>query len=339
MKPREFTRIIIVQNGIPLEKFNDVLAGVRAARPASQIPHGHYQKEIGSLLEKFLMDRSSFLPAVMHRMDKVKTSAALNMNVPMAYYDLNPNLNFGHVRRPAPYTEINQSIDAIPVYRNSYAQTPVMMSPAQVEEQKLRPTLKEPHMGPVKTGLTLGALYAAYKTHGVLDTILKDPKNMALVALLAGLVAQKLDSRKPGGQENGRVKTAGFIKSFGGKIALPFVGVHLLAGHYRNQYNHGKDLNFAERYVAENPDMLSLIAPVAINYALKKHAAIELPDDIDYDIPEEDVEKIAEFSDKVSDFANAAVPGIILRGRRHSILSSIVDQAIDQKIINQFTSS
>jgi hypothetical protein len=339
MKPREFTRIIIVQNGIPLEKFDDVLAGVRAARPANQIPHGHYQKEIGSLLEKFLMDRSSFLPAVMHRMDKVKTSAALNMNVPMAYYDLNPNLNFGHVRRPAPYTEINQSIDAIPVYRNSYAQTPVMMSPAQVEEQKLRPTLKEPHMGPVKTGLTLGALYAAYKTHGVLDTILKDPKNMALVALLAGLVAQKLDSRKPGGQENGRVKTAGFIKSFGGKIALPFVGVHLLAGHYRNQYNHGKDLNFAERYVAENPDMLSLIAPVAINYALKKHAAIELPDDIDYDIPEEDVEKIAEFSDKVSDFANAAVPGIILRGRRHSILSSIVDQAIDQKIINQFTSS
>lgn len=339
MKPREFTRIIIVQNGIPLEKFNDVLAGVRAARPASQIPHGHYQKEIGSLLEKFLMDRSSFLPAVMHRMDKVKTSAALNMNVPMAYYDLNPNLNFGHVRRPAPYTEINQSIDAIPVYRNSYAQTPVMMSPAQVEEQKLRPTLKEPHMGPVKTGLTLGALYAAYKTHGVLDTILKDPKNMALVALLAGLVAQKLDSRKPGGQENGRVKTAGFVKSFGGKIALPFVGVHLLAGHYRNQYNHGKDLNFAEQYVAENPDMLSLIAPVAINYALKKHAAIELPDDIDYDIPEEDVEKIAEFSDKVSDFANAAVPGIILRGRRHSILSSIVDQVIDQKIINQFMSS
>lgn len=339
MKPREFTRIIIVQNGIPLEKFDDVLAGVRAARPANQIPHGHYQKEIGSLLEKFLMDRSSFLPAVMHRMDKVKTSAALNMNVPMAYYDLNPNLNFGHVRRPAPYTEINQSIDAIPVYRNSYAQTPVMMSPAQVEEQKLRPKLKEPHMGPVKTGLTLGALYAAYKTHGALDTILKDPKNMALVALLAGLVAQKLDSRKPGGKENGRVKTAGFVKSFGGKIALPFVGVHLLAGHYRNQYNHGKDLNFAEQYVAENPDMLSLIAPVAINYALKKHAAIELPDDIDYDIPEEDVEKIAEFSDKVSDFANAAVPGIILRGRRHSILSSIVDQVIDQKIINQFTSS
>lgn len=339
MKPKEFTRIIIVQNGIPLEQFNDVLAGVRAARPANQISQGHYQKEIGSLLEKFLIDRSSFLPAVMHRMDKVKTSAVLNMNVPMAYYDLNPNLNFGHVRRPAPYTEINQSIDAIPVYRNSYAQTPVMMSPVQVEEQKLRPKLKEPHMGPVKTGLTLGALYAAYKTHGALDTILKDPKNMALVALLAGLVAQKLDFRKPGGQENGRVKTAGFIKSFGGKIALPFVGVHLLAGHYRNQYNHGKDLNFAERYVAENPDMLSLIAPVAINYALKKHAAIELPDDINYDIPEEYVEKIAEFSDKVSDFANAAVPGIILRGRRHSILSSIVDQAIDQKIINQFTSS
>lgn len=339
MKPKEFTRIIIVQNGIPLEQFNNVLAGVRAARPANQISQGHYQKEIGSLLEKFLIDRSSFLPAVMHRMDKVKTSAALNMNVPMAYYDLNPNLNFGHVRRPAPYTEINQSIDAIPVYRNSYAQTPVMMSPVQVEEQKLRPKLKEPHMGPVKTGLTLGALYAAYKTHGALDTILKDPKNMALVALLAGLVAQKLDSRKPGGQENGRVKTAGFIKSFGGKIALPFVGVHLLAGHYRNQYNHGKDLNFAERYVAENPDMLSLIAPVAINYALKKHAAIELPDDIDYDITEEDIEKLAEFSDKVSDFANAAVPGIILRGRRHSILSSIVDQAIDQKIINQFTSS
>lgn len=339
MKPKEFTRIIIVQNGIPLEQFNNVLAGVRAARPANQISQGHYQKEIGSLLEKFLIDRSSFLPAVMHRMDKVKTSAALNMNVPMAYYDLNPNLNFGHVRRPAPYTEINQSIDAIPVYRNSYAQTPVMMSPVQVEEQKLRPKLKEPHMGPVKTGLTLGALYAAYKTHGALDTILKDPKNMALVALLAGLVAQKLDSRKPGGQENGRVKTAGFIKSFGGKIALPFVGVHLLAGHYRNQYNHGKDLNFAERYVAENPDMLSLIAPVAINYALKKHAAIELPDDINYDIPEEYVEKIAEFSDKVSDFANAAVPGIILRGRRHSILSSIVDQVIDQKIIDQFTSS
>lgn len=335
MKPHEFTRIIIVQNGIPLERFNDVLAGVRAARPALRVPQGHYQRDIGSLLERFLMDRSSFLPAIMHRMDKVKTSAALNMNVPMAYYDLNPNLNFGHVRRPAPYTDISQSTEAVPVYKHPYAQTPILMSPIQAEEQKLRPKLKEPRMGPVKTGLSLGALYAAYKSHNALNTILEDPKNMALVALLAGLVAHKFDSRNANAKDPNKVKTAGFL----GKVALPFVGVHLLAGHYRNQYNHGRDLNFAERYIAENPDILSLAAPVAINYALKKHAAIELPDDIDYGFHEEDVEKIAEFSDKVSEFANAAVPGIILRGRRHSILSSIVDQAIDQKIINRFTSS
>ena len=54
MKPREFARIVIVQTGIPKEKFSEVLQGILSATPVKRLPDARYQGEIGSMLDPFL---------------------------------------------------------------------------------------------------------------------------------------------------------------------------------------------------------------------------------------------------------------------------------------------
>lgn len=342
MKPHEFTRIIIVQNGIPLNKFNEVLQGVKTAKALDEVPDGYYQSEIGKLLDQFLVKRSSFLPAIMDRLEKCASVPTLN--VPMAYYDLNPALSFGHVRRPAPYTDLTpEPSETIPVFKHPYAQTPVQMHPNQIAQELARPKLKEPRLSPAKTGALLGSLYLAYKTNSAVKSLIDDPKNLAILTLLASVVSEKLPKKLHGLAGDKMVsripvpveKVAGVM----GTVVAPFVGVHLLAGHYRNQYNHGKNLGAGERFVAENPDMLSLAAPLVVHYALKKKASVELPDNEILTIPEETLEKLAELTDNAADLAQAVIQGTILKGRRHSLLSSIGEQYIDTKLINKLTTS
>ena len=68
MKPEEFTRIIIVKRGMPLDTFADVLKGVKSAVADRDLKMGEYKDDIGKTLQAYLIARSSFLPAVISRL-------------------------------------------------------------------------------------------------------------------------------------------------------------------------------------------------------------------------------------------------------------------------------
>lgn len=341
MKPREFARIVIVQTGIPKEKFSEVLQGILSATPVKRLPDARYQCEIGSMLDPFLMDRSSFLPAIIHRILKLKsqpekTAAAITLDPIGSYLDLDPRLAFGHVRRPLAYQAIGPEIPegSIPVQRDPYATTPVVMNAAMLEQERRRPKLKDPILSPGKTALALGAIYAAYRNVDAVKALANDPKAMAILAAAAALIHSKSRMASPAAMQQKVASVMGTV----GKIAVPFVGAHFLAAHYRNQYNNGIDLNPVERYVAENPDVLSVAGPIALHYGLKKHANIHdviIPDVTDV----LGVEKIAELSDTAADAARNIFSGIILRGKNRSILSSVIDQAVDTHVMNTLLGS
>lgn len=341
MKPREFARIVIVQTGIPKENFSEVLQGILSATPVKRLPDAHYQGEIGKLLDPFLMDRSSFLPAVIHRILKLKaqpekTAAAITLDPIGSYLDLDSRLAFGHVRRPLSYQAIGPEIpeNAIAVQKDPYATTPVIMNAAMLEQERRRPKLKDPVLSPGKTAMALGALYAAYRNVDAVKALANDPKALAILTAAAALIHSKARMAAPATMQQ---KVAG-IMSAAGKIAVPFVGSHFLAAHYRNQYNNGINLNPVEQYIAENPDVLSVAGPIALHYGLKKHAAINdvaIPDVTDL----LGVEKIAELSDTAADAARNIFSGIILRGKSRSILSSTLDNAIDTHVMNTLLGS
>lgn len=341
MKPREFARIVIVQTGIPKEKFSEVLQGILSATPVKRLPDARYQGEIGSMLDPFLMDRSSFLPAIIHRILKLKsqpekTAAAITLDPIGSYLDLDPRLAFGHVRRPLAYQAIGPEIPdgSIPVQRDPYATTPVVMNAAMLEQERRRPKLKDPILSPGKTALALGAIYAAYRNVDAVKALANDPKAMAILAAAAALIHSKSRMASPAAMQQKVASVMGAV----GKIAIPFVGAHFLAAHYRNQYNNGINLNPVERYVAENPDVLSVAGPIALHYGLKKHANIQdviIPDVTDV----LGVEKIAELSDTAADAARNIFSGIILRGKNRSILSSVIDQAVDTHVMNTLLGS
>ena len=341
MKPREFTRIIIVQTGIPKEKFHEVLKGVMQAKPLDRFPDGNYVGEIGSLLDPFLMDRSSFLPALMHRIEELKkqpekTAAAIMLDPIGSYLDLDARLAFGHVRKPLPFQDIAPQVPEghAVVQKDPYALTPVVMNAKALEEERRRPKLKDPVLGPVATGMTLGAIFAAYKNSEAIRALAADPKAMAILAAAAALIHHKARVSSPAAMQQ---KTASAL-GWGAKIGIPFVGAHFLAAHYRNLYNNGRELNTVEQYVAENPDVISVAAPIALHYGLKKHANISnlnLPDISDV----LGIEKIAELSDTAADAARNVVSGIILRGKNRSVLSSVIDQTIDSHILNTLMGS
>lgn len=131
LKPREATRIIIVQRGLPLDSFGEVLSGLLAAKPVSN-PGGETRNQVSRLVEPFLIKRSSFLPAVM---DSVEKLAALNIDIPNTAWAMNPALTFGQVRIPESSTNIagDQVPGTILVQQDPYATVPVQMTPQQYE--------------------------------------------------------------------------------------------------------------------------------------------------------------------------------------------------------------
>lgn len=348
IKPREFTRIIIVQTGLPLKTYPEVLEGVlrASAIPPEEIKDhliGTGRREILRLLEPFLMSRSSFLPAIMSRIDQLaqdpeKTAAAINLDVANSYYDMNPALNFGHVRRPLAYQDVQGS--AVPgqmlVQQDPYATIPVSMTPEMYERIRRREPLKKPVLSPLATGLTLGT--ALTLLHGS-DTIAKVVRNPAAAALLAATaVAVHNAAKTPTPAVMQKTARLGFT----GGIVIPFVGAHLASAHYRNKYNMGHNLNSVQKFVAENPDVISLAAPVALYYGIKKHASIAENNFLEKISGEkttvdiEGIEKLAELGDTLSDVSRNVFSGIILRGKRRSILSSVLDQTLDNHVFNRF---
>lgn len=339
MKPEEFTRIIIVKRGLPLDTFADVLKGVKSAVADRDLKMGEYKDDIGKTLQAYLIARSSFLPAVISRLAGAlrnrdalsKTAATLKLDVPTNYWELNPALTFGHAKNPPAYTNIESAVapGAHVIQRYDYSTLPVVRSPQELEMERRRPKLRKP-MSPLTVGAILGGLYAAYRSSSAVRAVLDSPKNMAILMALAALIHKKMGAPTPTDMQ--QVKTASWGTA-AAKVAIPFVGAHFASAHFRNLYNNGVPLNSVERYIAENPDILSIAAPIVVNAALKGHANVKTAScDIENS---EFMQKFAEVSDSLAEFANNAMLGIILPSKRRSILSNVIDQTIDSKLMNK----
>lgn len=325
LKPKEATRIIIIQNNLPLESFNDVLSGLLSAKPTTELT-GEPRNQISKLIEPFLIKRSSFLPAVTDGIEKL---SSLELDLASNVWSLNPALTYGQVRNPEKFTNIqgDQTPGTILVQRDPYATLPVQLTPQQYEMERRRPKLQKPGLSFMSTGAALGALYAAYTNSAFIKELLSDPKTIALLTAAATLLHKKQRIPTPLEMQ----KTAGAAR-----WVLPFVGAHLLAGHYRNEFNHGRPLNAAQLYVAENPDIISLAAPLAINAALKKHAQVEeiLQKEASN---HEYLEKLAEIGDTIANVGTSVLNGIIFKGKKQALLSSVAGQVIDDALINHIT--
>ena len=339
MKPEEFTRIVIVKRGMPLDTFADVLKGVKSAIADRDLKMGEYKDDIGKTLQAYLIARSSFLPAVISRLAGAlrnrdalsKTAATLKLDVPTNYWELNPALTFGHAKNPPSYTNIESAVapGAHVIQRYDYSTLPVVRSPQELEMERRRPKLREP-MSPLTVGAILGGLYAAYRSSSAVRAILDSPKNLAILTALAALIHKKMGAPTPTDMQ--QVKTASWGAT-AAKVAIPFVGAHFASAHFRNLYNNGVPLNSVEQYIAENPDILSIAAPIVVNAALKGHANVKTAS---YDIENSEfMQKFAEVSDSLAEFANNAMLGIILPSKRRSILSNVIDQTIDSKLMNK----
>lgn len=339
MKPEEFTRIIIVKRGMHLDTFADVLKGVKSAVADRDLKMGEYKDDIGKTLQAYLIARSSFLPAVISRLAGAlrnrdalsKTAATLKLDVPTNYWELNPALTFGHAKNPPAYTNIESAVapGAHVIQRYDYSTLPVVRSPQELEIERRRPKLREP-MSPLTVGAILGGLYAAYRSSSAVRAVLDSPKNMAILMALAALIHKKMGAPTPTDMQ--QVKTASWGTA-AAKVAIPFVGAHFASAHFRNLYNNGVPLNSVERYIAENPDILSIAAPIVVNAALKGHTNVKTAScDIENS---EFMQKFAEVSDNLAEFANNAMLGIILPSKRRSILSNVIDQTIDSKLMNK----
>ena len=311
MKPTEFTRIIIVKNGLPMSSFNDVLGGLMAGKHGVFEP-GEAQQEISDMLSPYLENRSSFGPHVFSRlMNKTASSmseAAMNdllLSSPQYRY-LYPDAEY--------YQPVHQS--TIPVQHHSYASIPVQYAPEEyIARKQNRAALREP-ASPWTVGLMLAGLYAGYKgitAAQAAGKFLSTPQGKITTGVGAAALVSAMRPRE---------KTAG---AFVNKVVLPFVGAHLLSAHYRRKYYGGEELNGVEKTIAENPDYLSVAAPVALHYLGKKFnkTASEL---------DSEQIKLADASDLL---VNSAIQGIIFRGRGLSALSNSADMALDNMLLDQ----
>lgn len=330
LKPQEFTRIIIVQNGLPMNSFDDVLSGVIHAEQPQEYPGGEMQSEITKLLNPFMESRSSLGPHVVKRVLVIKkgvpkTAALQNINYSQNVY-MEPDRKYRYSTIPVLYDEDE--------YR---------------ERQKELATrsLRKP-INPFAVGLTLGSMYLAYRgVNGLQNVVntLKSDKVMlgagaATVAAAMALHGDKREKMASYANTASKVLTSTGFTHF----VAPFVGAHLASAHYRNKYMRGEDLNGVQMFIAENPDYLSLAAPFAVHYGAKK--LVQHKDKVvgaftdgmklASDYTEEELNKFADFADTLS---QSVLTGIIFKGKNASPLAGVTGALIDNAAYNQFANA
>ena len=342
MKPREFTRIIVVQNGIPLNCYHEVLKGVLNALSIQKYPGGTIQTEISNLLDPFLEMRSSYGPHVVHRVTILRKSLEKNAAMPFGVPFGNHSDNF------SPAAEnINMQY---PNKNYNYSEIPVSYNESAYNDRMARAGMLKKPINPFAVGLSLGAMYMAYRgvnsLQGVLNT-LKGNKVMAGAGLaaLALVGAAKSPSEKLSAWTNsvGRaLKSVGFTH-----FVAPFIGAHLASAHYRNKFIRGEDLNSIQMFIAQNPDYLSIAAPFLIHFGSKairnnrqgfvnayqhaqKIASYDIPTDVGTGDPTY-INKLANFADSL---AQSALAGIIFRGSGASVAGSTTGMLIDTELFN-----
>lgn len=331
MKPREFTRIIIVQNGIPLSNYSDVLHGVLHALSLKKYPGGTIQTEISNLLDPFLEMRSSYGPHVVHRVIMLRKSLEKNASMPYGVSFGNHSNNFGPASENITMQYPNQSYN--------YSEIPVSYNESAYEDKVTRARMLRKPVNPFAIGLSLGAMYMAYRginsLQGVLNTLTSN-KAVAGTGLAAlALVGANRHTEKLSSWSNAvgkAVKSVGFTH-----FVAPFIGAHLASAHYRNKFIRGEDLNSVQMFIAQNPDYLSIAAPFLMHFGTKavksnfpKIASYDIPTDVGTGDPDY-LNKLANFADSL---AQSALAGIIFRGSGASVAGSTTGMLIDTGLFN-----
>ena len=340
LKPREVTRIIIIQNGMPMSSYNDVLRGINLAqRGGMDYPGGDIRPEISALLKPFLPHRSSYGPHVVRRVLRLRD--ILNKTAGLDY--TKPDFD-NKLERFDEHTYNNEYNH----YNYDYSSVPVLYNERQYQERRQEyehRKLREP-MNPFAVALTLGAMYAAYRGISGLQNVIHAATSPKAV-LGAGAIKLATAAAIHG---SGREKSAGILQSKAvTHFAAPFVGAHLASAHYRNKYMRGEELNGVETFIAENPDYLSLAAPFAAHMGTKviknktqqlskafsevAKTAAEIFSTDNAMQDDSELKKVAEFADTLSQLA---ITGIIFKGRGASVAGSIAGASIDNQMYNTF---
>jgi hypothetical protein len=242
LKPREFARIVVINQGLPIHHAADI---------ERQLYYPHHEADFEGAIDPAIIaaltphfsDRSSYIDYVVPRLVK----AASLTYMPEA--------------------------DAVPVY-GSYSTIPAMYSPEEYaarNHSSLRQT-----MTPLQTALLMASLYAGYRGIVGLGKIRNlVTKNTLPIALTGGGILAANALLDPNEKQ---ASAASFLKY---KVGLPFVGAHFAAAHYRKRYAEGQELSPTERFIAEYPDVISMAAPFVIHGAhrmVKKAAREKIAD-------------------------------------------------------------
>lgn len=344
MKPREFARVIVVNQGYPLGWYNDILQGILGA-PRDIEPHvfpdlcqGQFQPEIPELLENILPLRSSYGPHVGNRILRLARVTRPHIMVKLA----NEGGGFGYVD-PNQYglgTSGYYHPQQFVAKPQNYGTIGVTYHPEEYAARQRAPL--SPSVSPLKVGLTLGAMYAASRSLssiGKLVEALTSDKTLATAAALTGIVgvtkfvgtpSSEYSRAKMAAEEaaaESGTKTAGFMSNY----VAPFAGAHFASAHYRRKYMEGSDLSKTERFIAENPDFLSIAAPIVLAYGRRHFKANGGMAGLKSKLTDA-ATKLASVGDILAD---SAVQGIIFHGRGTSGGGAIADMVIDNALMRQ----
>ena len=237
LRPKEVTRIIVIQQGLPISRSAEVLQGILHTKPASHIQDVPYDYSIAKLLDPYIAYRSSFLSPLMTRLQALvlQKHASVDTTLPGVVYDMDPALHLGQVRTPVTVDQLSNN---------------VYMQPATYPRDGANTKNTTP-LTPMQTGAMLGAAYMAYK-NGALENILQDPKKAFLFGMLSMYAAGKVRDDIYDGV---LAKANGLVKSACNQDVTPIVWAHYL-GAGGTPYSNESICKFA----STNIDLLGATA-------------------------------------------------------------------------------
>ena len=294
LKPREATRIILVQHGLPFSMSDTVMRILTTAKPPTGVIPGDYKRDIGKMVDPFILERSSFLPAILHRIENTNTlekKAALQLDRNRAYYSANTATNMGTVVYP--------DMNGVPTGDEAL----VAFGPGGYK-------LSNGYYIPVGTTRVI--------PQGMLERVLA-----ALGTIYTGyrnidpVTATALDLRNKAPQAGmGNVEKQASV--------LPFVGTHFCSSNFGNYEKTASD--FSNNYV----DIIAETAPIVASYSLYKTAGIIDPEILKYP---ESIEKMASAQDVLINFGTGLIyrpsgQGVLEAGTRNAVEAPIYEHTL-----------
>ena len=353
LKPREYTRIVIVHHGLPMSMFGNIMKSIDTAPESTVDPldGGKYEPQITNAISKFIPERTSAVPFIFDRILKVAAEGVrvdpIGQAAAAAAYGLGGNSQWGAYQYPVyplpgDRAKSHSAHYAAPLEPSYYSTIPTSnlrynVKPAliagshgardtslfakyehdpvlyQAAEYQRRKDRQVP-LNVVSVALVLGAMYAAYRG---LNSVTKIHNAVGSkgVAAGVGLTGVMLVNAL---RQNTPLEKRAMHK---GWYAAPFVGTHLMAAHSRKREMEGRQINPVERFLIDNADVISVASPFAMHILRRKIAAEHRDPSIEVFL-----QKTADVMDTL---ATAAIGGIIFRPRGASMLTGVTDMTGD----------